>query len=43
MTKTAKKSVKPLRSYYYGYGKDDVINAYTPQEGGPWRVIGLQF
>jgi hypothetical protein len=34
MTKTAKKSVKPLRSYYYGYGKDDVINAYTPEEWG---------
>jgi hypothetical protein len=34
MTKTAKKSVKPLRSYYYGYGQDDVINAYTPGEWG---------
>lgn len=23
-----------MRPYYYGYGKDDVINAYTPEEWG---------
>lgn len=33
MTKTAKKAT-PLRPYYYGFGNDDIINAYTPREWG---------
>ena len=32
MTRTDKKRVNSLRPYYYGYGKDDVIKAYTPEE-----------
>ena len=34
MTRTDKKRVNALRPYYYGYGKDDVIKAYTPEEWG---------
>lgn len=33
MTETAKKTT-PDRPYYYGFGKDDIINAYTPGEWG---------
>lgn len=34
MTRTDKKRVNSLRPYYYGYGKDDVIKAYNPEEWG---------
>jgi hypothetical protein len=33
MPRGAKRTMQ-LRPYYYGYGKDDVINAYTPGEWG---------